>query len=301
MKIDREIASKTLTDSFCLLYGEKFRTLFEENGEKLIDLGIKNAIEYFTEYAVDNTTKSHVYVMTKFFQPNKFYNSLDEMKSSITTGLKPFLSDSDIEKLFTDREYSSFTGDRFAEPKGIGIFQSNIIKGLDESKPKPIRKLEFDYFKQFPIYKTSSSVSLATEGGLGLDQFNYTSVKYYLEEDEEFYLAEAIPYKYHALGSVLGREQLRSEMVDKLKSTITPDSDYEVKEVLRYMLAAYCFGSEEDSTLLDVQSVCGVEGFQTSIQISNSIKKIDKSVLKRVGDMFNEKKIIKNFNNFINK
>jgi len=36
MKIDREIASKALTDSFCLLYGENFRTLFEENGENLL-------------------------------------------------------------------------------------------------------------------------------------------------------------------------------------------------------------------------------------------------------------------------
>lgn len=288
MNIDREIAGKALTDSFCLLYGEKFRVLFEENGEKLINLGIKNARRYFKEEAINNSSKSNIYTFIKFFKPNKFYNSLDEMKSSITNGLKPFLSDKDIEKLFIEREYIS-PGDSFADTKGIRTLQSNIIKGLDKSKPKPVKKLPFDYFKKFPIYDRSPAVNLATEGGLGLDQFNYKEVKYYLSEGEEYYLTEAIAYKYHGLGSVIGREELRSEMVDKIKSTITPDSNDKVKGVLKYMLDAYCFGSEKDSTLLDIQSVCGINGFETSKQIRDSLNKIDfskfnESRIKKFGD-----------------
>lgn len=262
MKIDRAIASNVLTDNFCLLYGEEFRELFETNGEKLIDLGIKNAKVHFNEYALHNSAKTHLSTMVRFFKPNK-YATLDEMKSTILKELKPFLNEEDILKLFESHEYSSYNNQNFAEPKGFGKLQSNIIDGLDNTKPTPTKKLNFDYFKQFKIYSRSNSVTLATEGGLGLDQFSYKEVKYYLEENEEFYLVEAIAYKYHAIGSVIGREELRTDMVNKMKENITESSDYSVKNIVKAMLSAYCFDSEEDSTLLDVQTVCGVSGLET--------------------------------------
>lgn len=296
MKIDREISCTVLTDNFCLLYGEKFRQLFENNGQKLINLGIENAKKHFTEYAINNTSKTHLSTMVRFFKPNKEYSSLEEMKSNITEQLKPFLSIENILKLFNEREYSSFNDQKFAEPIGIGIgmLQSNIIKGLGKSKPNPVKTLNFNYFKQFPIYNTNKSVNLATEGGLGLDQFNYSEVKYYLEENEEFYLSEAIAYKYHGVGSVIGREELRTEMVDKIKKYITNTSDYSVKQIVKSMLDAYCFGSEEDSTLLDIQTVCGIDGLQTSKQLNDSIKNIDPSIFT---NLLNENKI-KKFKDF---
>lgn len=294
MKIDRKIASKSLTDIFCSLYGENFRTLFEENGEKLIDLGILNAKKYFKTYAEKNAQKSHLSTMIKFFKPSEEYTTVEEMKSTIINQLKPFLTKSVIENLFTKMEYSSFNQQNFAPPKGFGVFQSNIIDGIGESKPKPVKKLSFDYFRRFPIYRKTKSVNLATEGGLGLDQFNYKEVRYYLEENEEFYISEAIAYKYHAIGSLLGREELRIEMVDKLKKYITPDSDYSVKGVLKCMLDAYCFDSEEDSTLLDVQTVCGEDGFLTSKQLDKRLKNFDFS---KVKEIFSEKNI-KKFDDF---
>lgn len=299
MKINRVIASNVLTDNFCLLYGEKFRELFESVGEKLIDLGIKNAKVHFNEYALNNSLTTHLSTMIKFFKPNKYYASLDEMKSTILKELKPFLNEEDILKLFEPREYSSYNKQNFAEPKGFGRLQSNIIDELGNSKPTPTKKLNFDYFKQFKIYSRSNSITLVSESGLGLDQFSYKEVKYYLDENEEFYLAEAIANKYHAIGSIIGREELRINMVDKIKRNITESSDNSVKKVVKTMLEAYCFDSELDSTLLDIQKVCGVSGLETNKQIDDSLKNMDMSGLK---DLFkkdvNESKVITKFKDF---
>lgn len=299
MKINRVIASNVLTDNFCLLYGEKFRELFESVGEKLIDLGIKNAKVHFNEYVLKNSLNTHLSTMIKFFKPNKYYTSLDEMKSTILKELKPFLNEEDILKLFEPREYSSYNKQNFAEPKGFGRLQSNIIDELGNSKPTPTKKLNFDYFKQFKIYSRSNSITLVSESGLGLDQFSYKEVKYYLDENEEFYLAEAIANKYHAIGSIIGREELRIDMSNKIKENITESSDNSVKKVVKTMLEAYCFDSELDSTLLDIQKVCGVSGLETNKQIDDSLKNMDMSGLK---DLFkkdvNESKVITKFKDF---
>jgi len=295
MKLDRAIASKTLTDNFCLLYGEKFRGLFETNGEKIIDLGIENGKKHYTQYAIHNTTRTSVIALIKFFNPNKDYNTVEEMKAAITKQLKPFLSNKDITKILTEKEYSSFNESKFAYPDGIEPLQNAIIKGIGKSKPTPTKAINFDYFKQFPVFDTHRSVNLATEAGLGLDQFNYKEVKYYLEENEEFYLSEAIAYKYHGLGSVLAREELRAEMVEKIKANITPNSDYSVKNIVKYMLKAYCFPSEEDSSLMEIQTV-SADSFKTAKQVSDSLKDIDPSIFPK--NLFNENKIIRKFKDF---
>lgn len=64
------------------------------------------------------------------------------------------------------------------------------------------------------------------------------------------------------------------------------------------VLNAYCFDSEEDSTLLDLQSICGIDGLETSQQISDSIKNFDTSKLKDIENLFKENKVIKKFEDF---
>jgi hypothetical protein len=265
MKIDRNIAQKELTDSFCLLYGEIYRELFDTNGSKLIELGIINARRHFNEQSIQNSKKVYLF----------------STKSDIEKDLSKFLSEEDIVDLFNKNKVDSFSEANFAAPKDCGKLMSNIIDALKGVKPTPSR-IKFDYFKKFPIYKYTKSSNLSTEAGLSLDQFRYSEVEYYLEENEEFYIAESIPYKYHGLGSILGREELRLEMVDKLKSNINYDSNTQSKQVLKNMLSAFCFDSELDNTLLDIQSVCGEESFQTREQIDKVISNANFDNLKDI-------------------
>jgi hypothetical protein len=178
MNINREISKNTLTDGFCLLYGEKYRNLFNTIGDELIDIGIKNGEKHFYEQALYEIENSTFYVRIEFFKPDSSFNTIEELKDTIRTDLKPFLPDDIIEKLFEEQPYRSFINSNFTSPKNVnkkGSF-SKIVDELETVKPKPTKKINFDYFKQFPIYDThQKSVNLSTEGGLGLDQFNYKS------------------------------------------------------------------------------------------------------------------------------
>jgi hypothetical protein len=274
MKLDREIAKKSLTDGFCSLYGEKYRNLFDSVGEEIIELGRKNGEKHFFNQALHNTETAGVWINVKFFKPNSLLNNVDELKNTILSDLSPFLSSENIEKLFTEQPYTSFQNSNFAPPSDRKNLFSKIENVLDNIKPTPIKKIAFfDYFKQFPIYDThQKSVNLSTEGGLGLDQFHYKSVKYYLEEGEECYVSEAIPYKYHQLGSILIREEMRLNLINEIKKYISTDTDYFSKRVLSTMIKEYCFPSEEVSTLLDIQTVCGEEGFYTPKQVTERLK-----------------------------
>ena len=273
MNLDRELSKKSLTDGFCLLYGEKYRVLFDTVGGELIELGIKSGKDYFTKYSLHKAHQSGLYIMVEHFEPNKIYKNVEEFKSTVIKELTPFLSNIDIKKLLVEQPYVSFNSSNFAVPIKNNIFEK-ISNGLKNIKPTPVKKIpSFDYFKQFLIFDScKKSINLSTESGLGLDQFNYESVKYYLEEGEEFYLPKAIPFKYHQLGSTLIREELRMKMIDKIKENITKDSDRHVRGLLSGMVSSFCFDSEEDTTLLDIQTVCGEDGFLTSEQLTNRLK-----------------------------
>lgn len=256
MNLDREISKKCLTDGFCLLYGEKYRIDFDSIGEELIELGIKNGRKHFTEQALYSTNYSYFYIVIKNFQKTEQYNSVDEFKSIIRKELSPFLTIRNINNLFVEQMYTTYNKSNFAYPttkdkKNPFSLIPNILKNVIPTAVENIPS--FDYFRQFPIYdKYKESVNLATDGGFGLDQFEYESVDYYLEENEHEYLMEAIPYKYHQLGSTLIREQLRLEIIDKIKQHITIDSDYWVKSILTRMVSQYCFDSEQEISLLNI-------------------------------------------------
>jgi hypothetical protein len=279
MNINRELSKNSLTDGFCLLYGEKYRDLFNTIGEQIIDLGIENGRKHFYEqalYKIENY--SPIWINIKFFKPDSSFNTIEELKNTVRTELKPFLPTNSIEKLFEEQPYRSFQDSHYAYPRDTnktGLF-SKIVDELENVKPKPTKKINFKYFKQFPIYDThQKTVNLSTEGGFGLDQFYYEEVKYYLEEGEECYLSEAIPFKYHLIGSVLIREEMRLNLIKEIKKHITPNSYYFSKKALNDMIHEYCFPSERDSTLLDIQTVCGEEGFSTPKQVTEKLKKFE--------------------------
>lgn len=279
MNINRELSKNSLTDGFCLLYGEKYRNLFNTIGDELIDIGIKNGRKHFYEQALYKAENySPIWINIKFFKPDSTFNTIEELKNSVRTDLKPFLPPDNIENLFEEQPYRSFLDSHFTFPRDndkTGVF-SKIVDELENVKPKPTKKINFNYFKQFPIYDThQKTVNLSTEGGLGLDQFYYNEVKYYLEENEECYVSEAIPFKYHQIGSILIREEIRLKLIEEIKKHITPNTYYFSKKILADMIKEYCFPSERDSTLLNIQTVCGEKGFSTPKQVTESLKKLD--------------------------
>jgi len=232
MKLNREKAKKELTDNFCLLYGEEFRELFDKTGEELIELGIKNAREYFREYAVHETSKAGLAISIKWFVPGKFYDSLDDMKETITTQLKPFLKIDEINNLFVKQPYKTFHEHRFAPTKNMGRLAAKIENAIGGTLPSAVKSLRFKYFEQFPVYKDHTDCNLATESGLGLDEFHYSGIKYLIEEGDTDYTKEAVPVKYHGLGSVIGREEMRSEMITNIKKNINKETDYLVRMIV---------------------------------------------------------------------
>jgi len=278
MDIDRAIAKKSLTDGFCLLYGEQYRDLLDSVGEKIIEKGIRNGRRFFNLMALDKITQSHLHIYIDCFEKNEKIDSVEALKIKLLKDLKPFAPQKLIEKGFKEQPYNPFSEANFAYTTGTKALFKSISKVLTKVKPIPVKSIpSFNYFKQFPVYAIhKSSVTLATEGGLGLDQFNYPSVKYYLEESEDFYLAESIPYKYHQLGSILIKEELRLKFIDKIKKNINSDTYPSIKSLLRSMARCYCFHSEEDDTLLDIQSVCGEAGFSTSGQLQKYLKESSK-------------------------
>ena len=259
MKLDREIAKKSLTDGFCLLYGEKYRDLFNSEGDIFIDRGIEKGREHYLKMSYNKAYDANLWIFVEHFS-STIYSNVEELIATMSNELKPFLPEDFIDNMFKEKDYNSIEGNFYTDYP----FSKKIDNTLKNVKPIPNKELQFEYFEQFPIYDGHTSVNLATEGGLGLDQFNFDNVEYYLEEHEEFYLSEAIVYKYSQLGNILVREELRLEMIEKIKNNVI--SDNKVRSAISKMISSYCFVSERDSTLFEIQKN-QKEGFKTPGQI----------------------------------
>ena len=139
MKLNREIAKEALTDGFCLLYGEKYRDLFDSVGEEIIELGIKNGRIHFTKQALISADRTSIHIMVEHFSPNGKYNTVEEFKASVKKALTPFLSDKNIEKLFSEQPYSSFSESNFAWPIANKELFQRISNALEDVKPTPAK------------------------------------------------------------------------------------------------------------------------------------------------------------------
>ena len=281
MKIDRQISHKALTDAFTLLYGEEFRETFNEVGNELIDLGYKNGKAYFKAKAFYEIKDNSPYIVHLMFPNTDRGETVESIKEKAHKQFSLYLTKKEIEQLFIEKDYKikeeEYHGN-FAYPKNMGKLEGKILKKIGKSLPKAQNLPSLYYFKDFPTYRTHhKEVNLYTEGGLGLDQFDRKSVKYYLEENESFYLNEAISRKYHAIGSLLAREEMKNELVEKIKSNFFEPEDRMAERGLTEMLMALCFDSEEDGVLLEIQKVYGEKRFMTPKQISESIARFAKT------------------------
>lgn len=278
MKLDRELAKKSLTDGFCLLYGEKFRDLFNSEGDLFIDRGIEKGREHYKKMSYIEAHYVGLWIFVEEFSSNK-YKNVEEFIDTVSKELEPFLPKEVISTMFKDDRPDSVSGNFYI---GSSPISKKIENALKNNKPIPNKELRFEYFEQFPVY-SGYDLNLTGESGLGLDQFNFDNVEYYLEEHEEFYLSESIPYKYSQLGNILVREELRLEMIEKIKNNII--TDRQVRECVSRMIKSYCFDSEKDSTLLEIQKN-QKEGFKTPAQVRESLKNVDPSVFDGLENLF---------------
>ena len=77
--------------------------------------------------------------MVEHFSPNGKYNTVEEFKASVKKALTPFLSDKNIEKLFSEQPYSSFSESNFAWPIANKELFQRISNALEDVKPTPAK------------------------------------------------------------------------------------------------------------------------------------------------------------------
>lgn len=281
MKIDRQIAHKSLTDGFCEIFGEELRDLLTKVGNELIDLGIKNG-QYIRESAFNHIDKI-LSLDDNHSAPVMF------PKDKVIEQLLMFFTKEQVDKLVAkandEKLYFAYSKTLRLTTDGIGEYQSQIVSAIDEKKaPKFINTKHFDYFKTFYVYGKSKSCNLFGECGMGLDMYNAKDVRYYFSENELCYPIKAISRKYHLLGSYIAREEYRQELIDKIISIgkeLLPPVCHALSDCLREV----CFDSELEPTLLDIQDKTGItDDFLTSKQVSQRLSKISKA---KWDEMFN--------------
>lgn len=275
--IDREEGKKALDNGFCIVFGEKHRVLFEETGEKLIELGMKNAEEW-----CHNLLLYKADMLSSFFEMAEEGIFEKEKIDDIIKGLKFFFSEEEIEKIKNKPEtYEQYAG-FFSE--GRNKLEALITKEIDKKdvtlkNPKP-----FDYFKQFGLSddKKFKSVTLYGEGGLSLDQYKSSNMKYYKEEGELCYPLEDIGRKYHYFGMLLKQQEVLLYWVDKILKNMTHETNYFVQGYLRNIIYEFSLDSVSDEIMLYIQNELNLldekNGFRTHKQIRESLKNIGKGL-----------------------
>ena len=92
-------------------------------------------------------------------------------------------------------------------------------------------------------------------------------------EDELFYPIEAICRKYHYLGMLLKKQEILLEWVEKIKSTISKDTNRWILGSLVDIIYKLAMDSNADEIILNIQSSTGVvDDFKTHQQISDFLK-----------------------------
>jgi hypothetical protein len=207
-----------------------------------------------------------------------FFEIFEKEKiDDIVKSLKIFFTDEEIEKLKNKpKKYEEHAG---AFSKGRDKYETLIVKTITEKdatlkSPKP-----FDYFKQFGLsdQKQFKTVTLYGEGGLGLDQYTPSTIRFYKEEGELCYPLEAICRKYHYLGMLLKKEEVLLYWVDKLIKNMTQETNYFVQSYFAKVIYEFSLESISDEIILDIQKATDVDnGFKTHKQIHNSLMKMSK-------------------------
>lgn len=254
-----------LNEGFIELCGEKHRVFIENIGVEAIKLGKTNG-----ELWVNQLIKKHSrFSYFKYLKEGE----LDKVKSE----LKLFFEDEEI--VIEENNYARLSHYDYMD--GLDSLIKKVVKTIKEIDIKIIKTNYFDYFKQFKLSANPgfSSVTLYGEGGLGLDQYKKSNLKYYQEERELCYMVEAIVYKYHYLGMLLKKQEVLLEWIDKITNNITNDMNHYIKSSLSQIIYGLSIDSASDIIIEDIQSITGVtDSFMTNKQVSTSLKNIARKI-----------------------
>ena len=260
------------------LFGEKHRAFLEKVGDELIELGKKNAEDWCHNllfYKIDRLGFQFEMAEQGFIEKEK----MDKFMKS-------------LQVFFTDEEIENFKNKKKREEKSYGEHPGAYSKGRDEyerlilseikdkdatlKSPKP-----FDYFKGFGLSdeKQFKSVTLHGEGGMGLDQYAPSTMKYYKEEGELFYPLEAICRKYHYLGMLLRKQEVLMYWVEKLIKNMNKETDYFVQSYFSNLIYEFSLRSVSDEIVMDIQNKTGIDtdsGFITRKQLHQKVSELGK-------------------------
>ena len=277
--LERDKAKKALDDGFCVLFGENHRAFFEKVGEELIELGQKNGEEwchYLLFFKVDRMGFQFELAQEGLIEKEKM--------DALVESLKVFFTDEEIENFKNNKELKK-KEKRGEHPgaysSGRDKYETLIVKTIKEKDVTLKLAKPFDYFKEFCLseLKQFKSVTLYGEGGLGLDQYMPSTMKYYKEEGELFYPIEAICRKYHYLGMLLKKEEILLSWIDKITKNMNKQTNYFVQNYLSSLIYEFSLRSISDEIILDIQDKTGVDinsGFITNKQLHKKVSEIGK-------------------------
>jgi hypothetical protein len=265
--LDKEKAITALNEGFVIICGEKHREFITKISNEIVDLGMSNGERWVNDIILKGKIADNLDLLE---------NCMQDKVDEFLTGIKEYFTDIEIEQI--RKNGSSRSGVYEQEyMQGLDKYQSLIVKTIKEKDIILKYATPFNYFKEFPLSskKRFSSVTLYSEGGLGLDQYDTSSLGYYKEEGELCYPIEAICRKYHYLGMLLKKQEILLQWVDKIKSKLTKETNRWVSKSLVDIIYNLATDSNADEIILSIQSATGVvEGFNTHQQVSDSIRNI---------------------------
>jgi len=232
--INREEATRHLTDGFVEIFGEDNREFFESIQDEMIDEGIKAGRIGYRSGCFGNMT---MYTVSQNFEKDeekkrineewffKFFskkehklalsNSSERLSGGPTGPIHPYFKNC--------RKYEDMFVDRFAIQNCDGECEEGEC--YCNTKPPKLNLFKngsksWQYFKE--LKHSYMGMHMFGGGGLGLDSWSKKEVKYMLFEGEWFYFPERMHILYYYLGAQIGKCQLKEEFFNEINDKFEP-------------------------------------------------------------------------------
>jgi len=271
-KLDRIEGTKALNEGFVIIFGEKHRELLETMGEELIELGLKNGVEWTNSIILKDSRVSNCFEMTT-------KGIIDqEVSNDLENCMRFYFTEEEITMLKNEAQIDDASGCNNLQ--GLDKYIRLFSKKIKQSDVNIVKSTPFDYFKEY-IINDKYKLTLHGEGGLQLDSYKKKNLEYYKSEGELFYMIEDIARKYHYFGMLLAKDAQAELWIEKIKNNLSQHNNYWLNTTLSQIIYKLIKNKKyADEAMIDIQNVTGVtEGFMTHKQLKEKISKMDFSEL----------------------
>ncbi len=278
--LDENKCIRALSDGFIEHFGKDKIEFFNKLAEELIPMGKKAGREFYHLYSI---SRMHSFSISMEFEKSEIERQQILMEMDI------FFTKEEIRELINKKIKN--TPHIYEYFKGYEKHVKLCKKELKENTLNIVTSKEWKYFKKFPIYADHKTVSIYGEGGLDLDFWKKENLEFY-KDDLSYRYIEKIPDTYFRLGTILGRQELREELLPKIINNINDKTTNVVKRLIRDYIKDISPDSIEDDTLLYIQEITGLkDDFLTDKQISKRLNnwaktKEGKQKLKELENLF---------------